>query len=100
MRAPTGIDILVASVSYSGIEKSLRHTHCKGMIGALVTANKTYYFTTPATFETIDARHSFSLLIRFRNTPEIVLESALAFGPAYSFPLQQVIRHQVPVFVA
>src|SRR5947209_19818490 len=100
MRAPTGIDILVASVSYSGLEKSLRHTHCQWMIGALVTANKAYYFTTPATFETIDARHSFFLSFRFRNTPEIVLKCALAFSPAYSFPLQQVVGHQVPVFVA
>src|SRR5437660_1395484 len=84
---------------HSNKEKSLCHLHRKRVIGVLIAANETDYFTTPATFEAVYSRHSFFLTLCFRDTPEIVLARALTFGPADGLPLQQVIGHQVAVFI-
>src|SRR6266478_1582869 len=80
-------------------EKSLCQTHCYSTIGMLVAPNEAHHFSPPATLETVDAGHSFILIVRFRNTPEVVLSCALLPGPAYSLPLQEIVRHQMTVLI-
>src|SRR5437763_16328901 len=69
------------------------------MVEAFVVASKAYHSSAPATFETIDTGHRFMLVVGLWNAPEVIGRRALAPGPADRIPLQQVVGHQVAVFI-
>ena len=79
---------------------ALRQFHCYRVVDVLIAADETYYFSSPAAFEAIDACQGVMFIICRGDAPKVVLCCALLFGPAYGLPLQQVVGHKVTVLVA
>src|SRR6266496_6798146 len=70
------------------LHKFTGYLHEERVIDGFIAAYKLYHTTAPATFEAIDACHSFVFAIGLRNAPEIVGMRSLLSGPTHSFPLQ------------
>src|SRR5712691_3077472 len=81
-------------------EQPPSYAHHQGTVDTLQSPNETYDLASPPSFEAVNTCHCLIIVICLRNTPKIVLRRTPPFGPAYRFPLQQIVRHQVALLIA
>src|SRR5205823_9743035 len=77
----------------------IEKTHNQGTIHTFIVTREAHNFPSPSAFKAVHSCHCFTLLICFRDTPEVISSCTCLFSPTNSLPLQEIVRHELAPFI-
>src|SRR5215469_10895513 len=81
-------------------QPSMCESHQQRAVGYFLSTDKLYDASTPAILKAVYTSHCFVGVVCVGATPKVVEMCSLLFGPTDGFPLEEVVGHELALFVA